>query len=116
MTPKIINSLVDVYKRQISHFGSPNPDYVLAMNKLKGDDIISFTSKYNELIEIQNQRKAMNLAQQQSEQQNINQVRCPKCGSTQITTGQMCIRDSPISPLLDTIKASPPLFISSVVE
>lgn len=83
-SPVELLNIEDGELAKISHFGSPNPDYVLAMNKLKGDDIISFTSKYNELIEIQNQRKAMNLAQQQSEQQNINQVRCPKCGSTQI--------------------------------
>lgn len=87
-SPVELLNIEDGELAKISHFGSPNPDYVLAMNKLKGDDIISFTSKYNELIEIQNQRKAMNLAKQQAEQEFNNQVRCPKCGSTQITTGQ----------------------------
>lgn len=73
---------------KISHYGSPNPDYVLAMNKLKGDNIISFTTEYNKLVEIQNQRKAENLAHQAAIKRERNTVRCPKCGSTQITTGQ----------------------------
>ena len=69
---------------KISHYGSPNPDYVLAMNKLKGDNIISFTTEYNKLVEIQNQRKAENLAHQAAIKRERNTVRCPKCGSTQI--------------------------------
>lgn len=72
----------------ITEYGSPNPDYVLAMNDLKNDNIISFTTEYNKLVEIQNQRKAENLAHQAEIEREQNQVRCPKCGSTQITTGQ----------------------------
>lgn len=72
----------------ISMYGSPNPDYVLAMNKLKGDNIISFTTEYNKLVEIQNQQKAESLAQQRAEEEKKNQICCPRCGSTQITTGQ----------------------------
>lgn len=68
----------------ISMYGSPNPDYILAMNKLKGDNIISFTTEYNKLVEIQNQKKAESLAQQRAEEDEKNTVRCPKCGSTQI--------------------------------
>lgn len=84
-SPVELLNIEDGELAKISHFGSPNPDYVLAMNKLKGDDIIAFTSKYNELIEIQNQRKAMNLAKQQSEQRESNTRHCPKCGSTNFT-------------------------------
>ena len=45
-SPVELLNIEDGELAKISHFGSPNPDYVLAMNKLKGDDIISFTSKY----------------------------------------------------------------------
>lgn len=72
----------------ISMYGSPNPDYILAMNKLKGDNIILFTTEYNKLVEIQNQQKAKNLARQTEIEREQNTVRCPRCGSTQITTGQ----------------------------
>lgn len=68
----------------ISMYGSPNPDYILAMNKLKGDNIISFTTEYNKLVEIQNQHKAENLTRQAKIEREQNTVRCPKCGSTQI--------------------------------
>lgn len=84
-SPVELLNIEDGELAKISHFGSPNPDYVLAMNKLKGDDIIAFTSKYNELIEIQNQRKAMNLAKQQSEQRESNTRHCPKCNGTNFT-------------------------------
>lgn len=41
-----------------------------------------------QLNERDNQAKVQCEAQQQAQQRESNQVRCPKCGSTQITTGQ----------------------------
>lgn len=72
--------LVELYN--ITDKGSPNPDYVLAMNDLKKNNIIEYTEKYNQLINQQH-----NSGNNEQEQES-NQVRCPKCGSTQITTGQ----------------------------
>ena len=72
--------LVELYN--ITDKGSPNPDYVLAMNDLKKNNIIEYTEKYNQLI---NQQHNSNNNEQEQES---NQVKCPKCGSTQITTGQ----------------------------
>ena len=69
----------------ISNVGSPNPDYVLAMNDLKKNDIITYTSKFNELQEKWDRSRESNNNEQEQES---NQVHCPKCGSTQITTGQ----------------------------
>lgn len=72
--------LVELYN--ITDNGSPNPDYVLAMNDLKKNNIIEYTERYNQLI---NQQHNSNNNEQEQES---NQVRCPRCGSTQITTGQ----------------------------
>lgn len=72
--------LVELYN--ITDKGSPNPDYVLAMNDLKKNNIIEYTEKYNQLINQQH-----NSGNNEQEQES-NQVRCPRCGSTQITTGQ----------------------------
>lgn len=69
----------------ISMYGSSNPDYILAMNKLKGDNIILFTTEYNKLVEIQNQQKAESLSQQRAEEVKSNTRHCPKCGSTNFT-------------------------------
>ena len=71
---------------------SKNPDYILAMNDLKAKDIIEYTERYNKLVnqqhEIEEQKKAESLARQTEIEREKNTVRCPKCGSTQITTGQ----------------------------
>ena len=71
---------------------SKNPDYILAMDELKGSDIIEFESKMEQikqqLSDRDNQSEIQYMAQQRAEEQERNQVRCPKCGSTQITTGQ----------------------------
>lgn len=76
----------------ITDAGSSNPDYVLAMNDLKAKDIIGYTERYNKLInqqhEMEEQKKAEDLARQTEIEREQNTVRCPKCGSTQITTGQ----------------------------
>lgn len=67
---------------------SKNPDYILAMNDLKGKDIIEFESKMEnirqQLSDRDNQAKVQRETQQKTEEKVSNQVRCPKCGSTQI--------------------------------
>lgn len=65
----------------ISNVGSPDPDYVLAMNDLKKNDIITYTSKFNELQEKWDKSREPNNNEQEQES---NQIRCPRCGSTQI--------------------------------
>ena len=89
----------DFYKKinydelyHIIKYGSPNPDYVIAMNDLKAKDIIEYTERYNKLVnqqcELEEQKKVAETAKKQAEEKEQNTVRCPKCGSTQITTGQ----------------------------
>lgn len=72
----------------IANVGSPNPDYLLAMNDLKGNDIITYTSRFNELQEKWNAKLKANdevdRIKQEAEEKEQNTVRCPKCGSTQI--------------------------------
>lgn len=76
----------------IIKYGSPNPDYVIAMNDLKARDIIEYTERYNKLVnqqhELEEQKKVAEAAKREEEERERNTVRCPKCGSTQITTGQ----------------------------
>ena len=61
---------------KISH----EQDFILAMIQLKKDDIIEYQSR---MAQFRTQ-----LAQQkQVIQEHENQLRCPKCGSTNITTG-----------------------------
>lgn len=71
---------------------SKNPDYILALNDLKGKDIIEFESKMEnirqQLNDRDNQAKIQREAEKKVAEQDASQVRCPKCGSTQITTGQ----------------------------
>ena len=67
---------------------SKNPDYILAMNDLKGKDIIEFESKMEnirqQLSDRDNQAKIQRESEKRTEEQVANQVKCPKCGSTQI--------------------------------
>lgn len=76
----------------IANVGSSDPDYLLAMNDLKKRDIITYTSKFNELQEKWNAKLRANdeadRVKRETEEEEKNTVRCPKCGSTQITTGQ----------------------------
>lgn len=71
---------------------SKNPDYILALNDLKGKDIIEFESKMENIRQQLNDRDNQAKIQRDSEkrvtEQVTSQVHCPKCGSTQITTGQ----------------------------
>ena len=67
---------------------SQNPDYILAMNDLKSKDIIEFETKMENIRQQLNARKEQNIHQKQATEREANQVKCPKCGSTQITTGQ----------------------------
>ena len=67
---------------------SKDPNYIIAMNDLKAKDIIEYTERYNKLVnqqhEIEVQKKAADKAKREAEERDANQVRCPKCGSTQI--------------------------------
>lgn len=67
---------------------SQNPDYILAMDNLKSKDIIEFETKMENIRQQLNARKEQNIHQKQATEREANQVKCPKCGSTQITTGQ----------------------------
>ena len=46
------------------------------------------TMIHRQLNDRDNQAKAQREAEKRTEEQAANQVKCPKCGSTQITTGQ----------------------------
>lgn len=69
----------------ITNVGSANTDYLLAMNDLKKNDIITYTTKFNEL---QEKWDAKRKANNEADRKEREQVRCPRCGSTQISTGQ----------------------------
>ncbi|HAU85802.1 MAG TPA: hypothetical protein DCW90_09955 [Lachnospiraceae bacterium] len=73
----------------ITESGSPNPDYVLAMNDLKAKDIIEYTERYNKLVnqqhELKEQKRAAEAAKREAEEREQNTRRCPKCGSTNFT-------------------------------
>ena len=68
----------------ITDVGSSDPDYVLAMNDLKSRDIIEYTERYNKLVSQQHELEEQKKDQREAEERESNQVRCPKCGSTQI--------------------------------
>lgn len=67
---------------------SKNPDYILALNDLKGKDIIEFESKMEnirqQLSDRDNQAKIHHDSEKKIVEQESNQVKCPRCGSTQI--------------------------------
>lgn len=66
----------------ITDIGSPNPDYILAMNDLKKNDIITYTSKFNELEEKWNKSKE---ADRMEQEQEANKTHCPRCNGTNFT-------------------------------
>ncbi len=63
-----LNEMVRIYPKY-------NADLVLAMDKLKKDNIIDFQLKFNELI---------NSTPQPQSQSTANIPKCPTCGSTNI--------------------------------
>ena len=77
---------------RITDFGNYSADFLLAMIDLKKNDIIKYTNQINiinaKAEEESQKRYDEYLAQQRAEEEEKNTVRCPKCGSTQITTGQ----------------------------
>lgn len=77
---------------RITDFGNYSADFLLAMIDLKKNDIIKYTNQMNiinaKAEEESQKRYDEYLAQQRAEEEEKNTVRCPKCGSTQITTGQ----------------------------
>ena len=62
--------------RQISN----DPSFVLSMNDLKDKDIIEYNLK---LSQIQSNLASIQVV----DKQHANQPRCPRCGSTSISTG-----------------------------
>lgn len=73
----------------ITDAGSPNPDYILAMNDLKARDIIEYTERYNKLVnqqhELEEQKKVAEAAKKQAEERKANTRHCPKCNGTNFT-------------------------------
>lgn len=70
---------------RITEFGNYSVDFLLAMINLKKNDIIKYTNQMNIInakAEDESQKRYNEYIAQQ------NQVCCPRCGSTQITTGQ----------------------------
>ena len=68
---------------------SKNPDYILAMNDLKGKDIIEFESKMEnirqQLSDRDNQAKVQRETVKQVEERKQNTHHCPKCNGTNFT-------------------------------
>ncbi len=84
---KMIDTGLDGIKEfdRITEFGNYSVDFLLAMINLKKNDIIKYTNQMNIInakAEDESQKRYNEYIAQQ------NQVRCPRCGSTQITTGQ----------------------------
>lgn len=84
---KMLDSNIDNLKEfyRITEFGNYSADFLLAMIDLKKNDIIKYTNQMNIInakAEDESQKRYNEYITQQ------NQVRCPRCGSTQITTGQ----------------------------
>lgn len=88
---------------------SANLDYILALDKLKVENIIEFEAKQKSVTEYQKVYEQKENAEQELQRMRVkmeqmqntidrlqseassnyrNQVRCPRCGSTQISTGQ----------------------------
>ena len=75
---------------RIINYGNYSADFLLAMIKLRNENIIEFTNQMN-IIEEKLQKKRNTCDKEQlgqTEEHESNQVHCPRCGSTQITTGQ----------------------------
>ena len=77
---------------RITEYGNYSVDFLLAMIDLKKNDIIQYTNQMNAVnakAEEESQKRYNEyLAKKKAEEEEKNTIRCPKCGSTQITTGQ----------------------------
>ena len=74
----------------ILDYSSNSVDYTLAMLELRNNNVIEFTNQMK-IVKEKMDEKRQEWANKQlgiNDIQESNQVRCPKCGSTQITTGQ----------------------------
>lgn len=91
---EMIDSGLDGLKEfdRITEYGNYSVDFLLAMIDLKKSDIIQYTNQMNAVNtkadEESQKRYDEYLAKQRAEEEERNVVRCPRCGSTQITTGQ----------------------------
>ena len=83
----MLDSTIDNIKEfdRITEYGNYSADFLLAMIELKKNDIIQYTNQMNAV-----NAKAEEVSQKRYEEYlaQKNQVRCPRCGSTQISTGQ----------------------------
>ena len=76
-TQPLIKMLVTCEEFQILRQVSNDPSFILAMDKLKSEDIIEFNLKMSQFK-----------TQVEQHKQSIDtRPKCPKCGSTAITTG-----------------------------
>lgn len=74
----------------ILDYSNNSIDYTLAMLELKNNNIIEFTNQMN-IVKEKMDEKRQEWANKQlgiNNTQETDQVKCPRCGSTQITTGQ----------------------------
>lgn len=88
---EMLDSNMDDLKEfdRIADFGNYSADFILAMIELKKNDIIEYTERYNKLInqqrEIEEQKKAAEIAKKEAEEREQNTRHCPKCGNTNFT-------------------------------
>lgn len=78
---KLIKMAMTCEEFQVLRHISNEPSFMEAMNELKEKDPIEYQLK---MSQFRNQVEQSN----QIRQQEDNQVKCPKCGSTNITAGQ----------------------------
>lgn len=76
----------------ICEYCNNDPGFISAMLDLYTNDIIKYTNQMNiinaKAEEESQKRYDEYLAKQKAEEEEKNTIRCPRCGSTQITTGQ----------------------------
>lgn len=90
LTPAPNMSFNDMFN--FCEYGNNDPGFVATMFDLYTNDIIKYTNQMNiinaKAEEESQKRYDEYLAKQKAEEEERNTIRCPRCGSTQITTGQ----------------------------
>lgn len=84
---EMLDSTIDNIKEfdRITEYGNYSADFLLAMIELKKNDIIQYTNQMN-IINAKAEEESQKRYDEYLAQKN--QVRCPRCGSTQISTWQ----------------------------
>ena len=76
----------------ILDYSNCSVDFLLAMIELKKNNIIQYTNQLNIMDSKMEEQRNKNFIEikvvQKTVSDDINKVHCPRCGSTQITTGQ----------------------------